>query len=523
MKLNKISMFAAGLCCMGLTMGCADELEIAQHGVLNYETYYQTDDDAQAATAAIYLEMRGLAYNYLIAKNSLTDDFWAAGGSRNDNASFEQLNEFTFGSDQDLLQGMFESYYKLVYKANVVLGHVSGDSETIKRCLAEARVFRAFAYFELTTMWGNPPIVDHELTPSEYACPNGSTEELWKLIESDLNEAIKSGALVSKTGLNDKATWQVTKEFAQALLGKAYLWQGKNSEAAAQLDAVISSGKYALYDGEYENVIQFCAKNNCESLFETIRVDDSNNTFDNWDFCGAMVRWRLDVMETTAEFDAIFGTSQNYGFLAPTKSLYDDFVNVEGVDGYRLNQTMKTYEQMKEIGMSLKPGNTVINEGYFMWKWRVGIDACPGAGYGFCYTNNFRWMRLAEVYLMAAEAHLATGNSSKCDEYMNIIRTRAKAPTKTGYTLADIQTEKRLELCGESVRFQDMLRWGIAYDRMKDQGKNNPQLQSNGEVKYVVYNNDATKFGFKQGKHEHLPYPQTEIDLNSAINQNPGW
>lgn len=523
MKLTKISMYLASLCFMGLATGCTDELEIDQHGVLNYDVFYQTDGDAQAATAAIYLEMRPLAYNYLIAKNCLTDDFWAAGGSRNDNAGFEQLNEFTFTPDQDLIESMFTSYYKIIYKANVVLGHVSGDSETIKRCLSEAKVLRAFANFELTTMWGNPPVVDHELTPSEYNCPNGSTEELWKLIESDLIEAIESGALKSKKDLNDKETWQVTKEYAQALLGKAYLWQGKNAEAAEMLDVVINSGKYALYDGAYEDVIQFCAKNNCESLFETNRVDDSNNTFDNWDFCGAMVRWRLDVMETTPEFNAVFGTSQNYGFMAPTKSLYDDFVKVEGENGYRLNQTIKTYDQMKQIGMSLKSGNVAINEGYFMWKWRVGIDATPSTGYGFCYTNNFRWMRLAEVYLLAAEAHLAAGNQAKCDEYMNKIRTRAQAPTQSGYTLGDIQIEKRLELCGESVRFQDMLRWGIAYDRMKNQGENNPQLQSNGEVNYVVYNNDKTKYGFKKGKHELLPYPETEIKLNSAIKQNPGW
>lgn len=522
MKLNKISLILAGTLAIGMT-SCTDELEIDQHGVLNYDTFYQTDEDAQAATAAIYLQMRGLAYNYLIAKNCLTDDFWAGGGGRNDNAGFEQLNEFTFTADQDLIQSMFESYYQIIYKSNVVLGHVNGDSETMLRCRAEAKVLRAFANFELTTMWGNPPVVDHELTPSEYNCPNGSTSELWGLIENDLTEAIASNALKSKSSLDDKDTWQVTKEYAQALLGKAYLWQNKNAEAAAMFDNVINSGKYDLYRGNYEDVIQFCAKMNCESLFETIRVDDQNNVFDNWDFCGAMLRWRLDCMDMTDDFKAVFGTSQNYGFMAPQKNLYDDFVKLEGENGYRLNQTMKTYDQMKDLGMSIQSGKTVINEGYFMWKWRVGIDATPSTGYGFCYTNNFRWMRLAEVYLCAAEAHLATGHQDKCDEYMNKIRERAKVPTKSGYTLADIQLEKRLELCGESVRFQDLLRWGMAYERLKDQGKDCPLLQSNGEVKYVIYNNDASKFGFKQGKHDLLPYPDTEIKLNSAIKQNPGW
>ena len=74
---------------------CAEKLDIPQHGVLNYDTYYQTDEDAESAIIACYLQMRGLNYNYTLGKNMLTDDFWAGGGGRNDNAELEQLNEFT--------------------------------------------------------------------------------------------------------------------------------------------------------------------------------------------------------------------------------------------------------------------------------------------------------------------------------------------------------------------------------------------------------------------------------------------
>jgi hypothetical protein len=63
----------------------------------------------------------------------------------------------------------------------------------------------------------------------------------------------------------------------------------------------------------------------------------------------------------------------------------------------------------------------------------------------------------------------------------------------------------------------------LAYDKLKSNGARCPQLQSNGEVTYVTYNNDVNLYGFKKGKHEHLPYPETEIQLNSAITQNPGW
>ncbi|MGM9748569.1 MAG: RagB/SusD family nutrient uptake outer membrane protein, partial [Candidatus Cryptobacteroides sp.] len=419
MKVKNIFMVAAAsviaLC------SCGKLLDIPQHGVLNYETYYQTDEDAENAIVACYLQMRGLNYNYTLGKNMLTDDFWAGGGGRNDNAELEQLNEFTFGTDQSMLQGMFESYYQIIYKANVVLGHVTGDSPVMERARAEAKVFRAWAYFELISMWGNPPLVDHELEPSEYQKPNGTTEELWGLVEKDLTEAIASGCLIEKTSVNDK-TWRVTKQFAQAVLGKSYLWQEKYSDAAEQFDLVVNSKLYELY-GDYENMLGVEAKQNCESLFESIKYDDVNNAWDNFDMTGVMIHYRTDKM-TLGAADQLADTG--WGFLNPTKSLYDDFVKVEGENGYRLNCTMKTYEQMKERGHSVNVGQSIISEGYFMWKWRGTKSRFSQYVSGLAFfmdTNNPRWMRYAEVLLCGAEAHLKAGNAGKATEYFNQVRT----------------------------------------------------------------------------------------------------
>ena len=136
--------------------------------------------------------------------------------------------------------------------------------------------------------------------------------------------------------------------------------------------------------------------------------------------------------------------------------------------------------------------------------------------------DNPRWMRYAEVLLLASEANLMAGNQDKADEYLNQVRERAQLAPKSGITLEDIQIEKRLELCGEGTRFQDMIRWGIAEERMKDQGKNYPMLDSNGSVTYVETGADPSSYGFKS-KHNLLPYPGVEIRLNSNITQNPGW
>ena len=496
-------------------------LDIPQKGVLNYETYYSTDEEILTASAAMYLEVRGWEYNVLLCKAMLTDDFYAGGAQRGDNANLQMLNEFTFDAEEDYVEAMFKTYYTLIYKANVILGHIDEEfSQTAKMARAEAKVFRAFAYFELISMWGNPPLVDHELLPSEYSRPNGTTEELWALVEKDLTEAIASGALPEKSGLNDNTTWRVTKQFAQALLGKAYLWQKKYDEAAKTFDSIINSGLYRLYN-DYENVIAFSAKQNCESMFESIKISDPNNVWNNFTMLHLMIHYRTDCLVDNCCTNAGLA-GLGWGFLNPQQNLYDDFVTVEGENGYRLNCTVKTYEQMKEIGIKVAEGKTIINEGYFMWKWRFTADATFTGSYGMVDDNNFTWMRYAEVLLCAAEAHLMNNNVGKADEYMNMIRTRAQAPAISGTTLEDIQREKRIELCHEGTRFQDLLRWGIAEERMKDQGSYCPLLNHNGQIEKKVYKTAPSTYGFKT-RHNLLPYPGTEIRLNPNIVQNPGW
>ena len=497
-------------------------LDIPQKGVLNYETYYSTDEEILTASAAMYLEVRGWEYNVLLCKAMLTDDFYAGGAQRGDNANLQMLNEFTFDAEEDYIQAMFQTYYTLIYKANVVLGHIDEEfSPVAKMARAEAKVFRAFAYFELISMWGNPPLVDHELLPSEYSRPNGTTEELWGLVEKDLTEAIASGALSEKNGVNDNKTWRVTKQFAQALLGKAYLWQGKNKEAAAQFDAVVESGKYDLFRGEYGEILRVANKFNTESLFESNRIHDDNNSMQNMSLYALMTNWRMDKLDYPSDTPMM---KTGWGFRVPTQDLYDDFVKNEGEDGYRLNQTIKTYEQIKtDLGITIKAGGSIQSDGYFCWKQRI-VAEDRGSGNSvsdWAYEANTMWMRYAEVLLCGAEAHLAAGNAAKAAEYVNEVRERAKLAPLGTVTLDDIKLEKRLELVGEGQRFQDLVRWGDAATKLKDNGTLYPTLSANGEVTYTSCNHPV--HGFKTGKHERLPYPATEIRLNSEIVQNPGF
>lgn len=450
-------------------------------------------------------------------KNLLSDDNWCGGGSRSDNASNEQLNEYTFDAEHSYLMNAFQSFYGVNYRANLIIENVPGETPVQQRAIAEAKVFRAFAYIDLISMWGTPPLVDHTLAPAEYQQPNGDPTTLWALVESDLTEAINSGALREKENANDKSSYRVTKQFAQALLGKALVFQEKFAEAITPLDAVINSQKYELLPGnQYENILQYTHENNSESVFEFNFLNDPNATA-GLNMYFAMTGWRTDKMTINPDSE-IYSANSTWGFLNPQKELYDAFVAEEGANGLRLTQTFKNYDQMLALGHSVNSGPGMYgHEGIFTWKTRKVKGEINPAGWMDSH-NNIRVMRYSEVLLLAAEAHLK-GGGSQAANYVSQVRTRAGLNTKGTVTMNDIMLEKRLELCGESVRFQDMLRWRIA-DKMFAQGTRTPWFPNNGITYWIEYNS-ATQAGFKE-RHWLLPFPETELINNPKINQNPG-
>ena len=117
------------------------------------------------------------------------------------------------------------------------------------------------------------------------------------------------------------------------------------------------------------------------------------------------------------------------------------------------------------------------------------------------YENNYRYIRYADVLLMAAEANSLSGNDTKARDYLNQVRRRAfgndsQASSASGAALTqEILDERRFEFAGEGHRFFDLVRTGQAADKIS---------------------------GFVEGKHEVFPIPQTEIDV-SNLTQNPGY
>lgn len=515
MKRNILTvLFAAAV--LFLAGSCESKLDIPQHSVVAIDDFYQTDVEAEEAIVAAYYQFKtvhsGGTSSAAWLLNFLGDELWTGGGSRADGIYY-QYCEYTFGDDNGVVKNLYAGLYTLIYRCNLVLERVVGDSQVMKRARAEALTMRAWANFELVTLWGTAPLVDHVLSSDEYLQPNSeSTSVLWNAIEADLNAAISSGALTDQTG-----TYRMTKAFAQAMLGKAQLWQNKYSEAAATFDAIINSGKFSLQT-DLTNFGTIKGDVCAEDLFCMRGIDDASNSGPNSTYHGMWTGLRAEKFSYGPR--ANFATYP-FGFqVNPTKKLYDKFVEVEGPDGYRLKNFIMTYDDMQnEFDTRVKDGMSIYDcEGFFNRKYMIWKD--NGSAYRYPLPDHI--MRYDEVLCFAAEAQFQAGNSAKALDYINQLRTRARAPQATSVSLQVIKDESWMELCFEGLRYQNLIRWGEAATLLANRGAIHPELQPDGRVEYVRYNQDGT-VGFKTGKHELLPFPADEIAVNPNMVQNPGW
>lgn len=514
---------------------CDDKLDQMQHGVDSIESYYKTDSDAEEALNAVYhatLCQYGLQY---AVKMALADDAWTGGGGHGD--GLYQLGDLVYDEAETNITDLYKYLYKTVYAANILLQNIDEDTNAKKKARAEAKVLRANAYFDLVTLWGTPPLILEPLEAGNYQQPNSTTAEIWAQIETDLNEAISSGMLHEKAGLIEaNGSYRVTKQFAQALLGKSYLFQKKYSEAASMLDNVINSGKYGLYampgsGEELENLCQVEGENNRESIFEINWYHDVTNANP---YSAPMATWAWQVFLGWRTSDRINAGglpaawdihTASWGRWNPRKDLYDAFVSLEGENGYRLRATLVTLQELFDNGADYKD-DLNDNEGYYQWKYR--FQSKWALSLGFWGSNNFRVMRLGEVYLLAAEAYIQSGNPQKGADYINKIRERARVATKAAGTMEELKLEKRLEMAYDATRFQDLQRWGLQEALGSWKGKQYPTVKAehdaNGKPVFNPANIYWTKTaGSYSAKVDLLPFPQGEMNTNPNCEQQAAW
>ena len=594
-KIIPIIALAAGVA----FTSCEDRLdEPFQHGVDAIENFYKTDADCEKALASAYegFLMNTLSRTELSGNpgiwtpntqmlNYRGDDILYAGGNYGDHEWSGELNEFRLTAESDVPKFGYSGLYLSVYTCNLVIDKFKDASTQFqKQAVAEARVLRAYDYFLLANYFDTPPIVDHLLAGD--AMPvNSDTDRGWTKddilawVISELQAAEPD--LTERKDVNDKdGAVRVTKGFANALIGKTYLFLGKYSEAKTALKKVIDSGKYALVPGDRYLDLFHIEGDGCEEKIFEANLEYNAGISDwggaNWN--GAIhhstwmeanqQNWRAGNFQTNPcknytgldgwggcgvpqwfgdEFFENDGHSKRFD--ATLMHIDDAVYHTSGVAGMSYQDEKLQKMSADELKNSKEVGIKDVGQGLYgqsFWLPFKNVmstnDVMKPDGSGLAYgdnnrLNNIRVMRYAEV------------DAAEAKKYVNMIQERAGSKTISDVVDMEVlKKEKSYELWYEGCRFFDVLRWKDqkGLENLKNAGQKVPHLfdklfrtpkpdeqvvwehgsESNSRF-YNVYTHEGKdagfEVGFKAGKHEFFPIPQTILDKNPKMHQNKAW
>ena len=455
--------------------------------------YLKTSDDYNKMVIGVYSPLQWLYGNPLIG-DIASDNSVSGGENATDVLGLQQIDDYLATPNNSYLTEAWKSCYEGINRANYLHENKAKLDFTGKEALyGEVYFLRAYYYFELVKMFGDVPLfVEKRLSASDSKkFPRTAKAAVYSQIELDLNNAIKV------LPVSNVQKGRVTRFAAQALLGKALLYQGKFDAAAAALETVVN-GPFTLVSN-FGDIFLQSGENGTESVFE---IQYSNiSPFYDWSNPG---RGQGNLAVQVCGIRNLTGSSpygQGWSINLPTSNLASAYA----AGDKRKDVTVLDIEAYKKANPQFNITYLVApykNTGLYNQKYLPRKGETSGQ-VELNYLNNFRTIRYADVLLMAAEANnrATTPNDVKAQGYLNKVRERAFGDklhniTSTGATLRQaIWDERRLELAMEGDRFFDLVRTGLA----------------------------ATKItNFKANKNEVFPIPQQEVDI-SGLTQNPGY
>lgn len=481
------SLFVA--LCVITNNACSDSyLEEVDRYSIDSENYFNSEEDYYNALIGAYDLLQSTYVNVMLGEIA-SDNTLAGGESATDVVGFQQVDDMIHTPVNSNIRDIWNWMYAGVSRTNFILEFQDKtEFEGRNTIIAETRFLRAYYYFELVKWFGPVPVKETRFElGEETSIPRSSVTEVYALIEKDLKFAIDNLEYTAPE------IGRVTKGAAQALLGKAYLYQDKFSEAAIVLDKLIVEGPYDLVT-DYNTIFENDGENGVESVFEVQYSDAEGAGFGCLQCSEGNVAVGFNGIRNYSgpEFDS------GFSFNIPTQEVVDAF---EDGDLRKEVAILDINAWAAQTGATFGTGNE--HTGYYNRKYIARKGDLNTGDQNLTNPNNYRAIRFADVLLMAAEAYnRGEISDTKAQTYLNRVRERAfGAPNDvaaTGVALTDaIANERRVEFVGEGHRFFDLVRTGKAAQEID---------------------------GFTAGKNEIFPIPIEEIQFsNGNWQQNPNY
>lgn len=477
-----------------------DYLDLSPNNILTIDNYYKTQDDAIAATNAVYTPLQGL-YNGAMwhIGDIMSDDCDLGGGGGGDGLETAELDNFTLTSFNPIIKIYWTQCYQGIERANIVLDKVPGItdmSSAIKtRCLGEARFLRGFYYFQLVRLFGDVPLYTKPITVDESkTLSRSSSVDVYNQVIADLKLAADS--LPQKYTGEDIG--RATSGAAKGMLADVYLTIGDKTNAAGYAMQVIQSGTYQL-NADYADNYNLNLENGKESLFE-VQYRNSGGCF-----CDYGQGQKLNCFFAPRDQNLVY--NQGYGWNVPTLDFANQYERTNPLDPSTIidkRRQRSMWMPGDKDGSYTQPDQLVGSpNGFDVKKYYVPTSIGGGDGDGWTCALNVPVMRYSEVLLIYAEAAGAVSGKA----YIDQVRARAglsPLPILSDAAYLDaIYKERRIEFAFEMHRWFDLLR--------------------NPDSNYFLNVMKAAGKTNIQAFHRYMPIPQSERDINPNLTQNPGY
>lgn len=535
MKTSKILFFA--LLLVTVVQGCDLDREPADY--INYEDSFRNMQDAKKWDNGIYSTLRGkFGGGYVLPQEAQADMLNAHAAF---NSLYAAFHGWTLLPESNVIQEIYHSYYAALVDANVVIELLPrlqvGEEEKPNRnhYLGDAYFARAFYHFNLALRWGEPyeestadktlgiPLV---LIPKPLEKPGRATNrETYKQILKDLQEA--------ETLLTDVSTkagnTEISADAVRALRARVYLYIGDMEKAFAEAKQLIDKGIYPL-------ITAYKAKLNSQQ-----KIDPREDAFAQMWFYDSGVEqiWQPYV----AKENEIPTVTNLYGADLSTTTHWDGAGVPSKVGDYNKPPYVPTKEVMNTLfatetdhrALSLfefvKTTVSDVNnstELYVISKFKgnpnyATLNSTHWGGYVPNGNQAPKPFRIAEQYLIAAEAAHKLNRLDAAKEYLNTLRISRGMPVTTldGEALyEEIKNERARELAFEGFRLWDLRRWKQGIGRRSHQGAKG----------YYQVPGSFYAAGFRETMNIRAdnyrfvwPFPKNEITINKKIKQNAGW
>ena len=444
-----------------------------------------SSDGAQRMIAAVYNKLYAWeehTFSWTGITSIASDDADKGSDPGDTGADKNDLDNWTFNPSGISFLEVWNSNFEGIGRATYALKYLPGMNTPGKdRYIGEAKMLRAYFYFNLVRTYGGVPKIDHVLESAadiDAASVRASASDIYAYIESDLNDAITKLPVTIPASENGR----VTKGAAQALLAKVSMYEKKWAQAKAMADAVIGTAQYSLLPN-YAIIWREAGEFSSESIWEVNAIGTTPNKGVEGYFVTQAPRGPNGL---------------GWGFNTPTT----DLLSAYEPGDVRKAATIMFAGQTLWDGFQVSPQATNPRYNYksYVSKTMESFD-----GDDWQSNKNIRILRLGDLLLIKAEAENELGNTAPALAALNMIRSRAGLPNSIAATQLDIRNaiwkERRVEMAFEHDRMFDLRRTGRAGVVLRAHGK--PYID---------------------GKHDLFPIPQTQINRsNGKLLQNPGY